>query len=83
MPCECCQAARETTNHWRYFALQCAYCGARLIQKLGKLSVTQAEITQRRKAVLADWVAFGHLESEMRDLVRGPMAVEPITKAAK
>lgn len=81
--CECCQAARETTNHWRYFNLSCVHCGARLIQRLGKLQVTQAEITQRRKAVLADWTAYGHSEQEIRALVKGPMAVEPIAKPAK
>jgi hypothetical protein len=78
--CPCCTAARETTGHWRYYELQCAWCGARLIQRLGKLPVTQAEITQRRRAVLADWCQYGHAESQIRELVRGPMAVAPITK---
>lgn len=81
--CECCQAARETTGHWRYFDLSCVHCGARLIQKLGRLSVTQAEITQRRRAVLADWTKYGHSEQEIRELVRGPMAVAPIAKEKK
>lgn len=81
--CECCLAARETTGAYRYFALQCVWCGARLIQKLGRLSVTQAEITQRRRAVLADWTKYGHSEQEIRELVRGPMAVAPIAKEKK
>ena len=81
--CECCAAARETAGMWRYFELSCAYCGSRLIQKLGRLSVTQAEITQRRRAVLADWTAYGHSEQEIRELVRGPMAVQPIAKDKK
>ena len=81
MACECCEAARITTGHCRYYALQCAWCGARLLQKLGGLNVTQAEIKQRRQAVLKDWIAYGHSESEIRELVKGPMSVEPITKA--
>lgn len=81
--CECCQAARDTTGLWRYFSLQCVWCGARLIQRIGRLQRTQAELTQRRKAVLADWMAYGHAESEIRELVRGPMAVEPIAKDKK
>lgn len=83
MACECCGAARETAGMWRYYELSCAHCGSRLIQRLGKLQVTAAEITQRRKAVLADWVKYGHAESQIRELVRGPMAVAPITKDAK
>lgn len=73
-------AARESTGAWRMFDLACLWCGARLIQRLGKLRVTNAEITQRRRAVLADWVGYGHKETEIRDLVPGPMALAPIVK---
>lgn len=83
MACECCEAARITTGHWRYYELSCAYCAARLIQRIGRLDVMPAEIKQRRKAVLEDWCKYGHSESQIRELVRGPMAVEPITKPAK
>jgi len=60
---------------------RCIFCGARLIQKLGKLRVMPSEITQRRRAVLADWIAAGHRESEIRELVALPvMAVAPVVK---
>lgn len=80
--CRDCQAARETSGKWRYFDPRCIHCGARLIQRLGKLrTVTQAEIQQRRRAVLADWIAQGHAEKEIRELVALPaMAVAPVTK---
>ena len=81
--CECCLAARVMTGHWRYYELHCAWCGARLIQRIGTLNVMPSEIKQRRQAVLKDWTAFGHSETELRALVRGPMAVEPITKGSK
>ena len=67
-------------GHWRTFDPLCMWCGVRLIQKLGKLRVTNAEISQRRKAALAVWVAQGHREAEIRELVPGPMALAPITK---
>jgi hypothetical protein len=78
--CECCEAARLTTGHWRYYELQCLWCGARLIQRIGRLQVMPSEIKQRRQAVLKDWMAWGHSEQELRDLVKGPMAVEPVQK---
>ena len=63
------------------FDPRCIFCGARLIQKLGKLRVMPAEITQRRRAVLADWIAAGHREAEIRELVALPvMAVAPVVK---
>lgn len=84
MTCPCCKAARETAGGWPYFELQCAWCGARLIQRIGKLpGRLTSELSQRRKAVLADWVRWGHAEQEIRALVAGPMAVEPVKKGNK
>jgi hypothetical protein len=61
----------------------CIYCGARLIQRIGKVGNTNAEITQRRRVVLADWMALGHDEAEMRELAKAAaMAVEPAMKGA-
>lgn len=83
MACSDCMAARETSGHWRMFDPRCIFCGARLIQRIGRLGVMPSEIKQRRQAVLKDWCNYGHAESEIRELVKGPMAVEPITKEAR
>lgn len=82
--CPDCYAARETAGHHRLFNPACLFCGARLIQAIGKVGNTNAEISQRRKAVLADWMAAGHAEAEIRELARAQsMAVEPAKKEGK
>jgi hypothetical protein len=81
--CDDCLAARETSGHWRMYDLKCIYCGARLIQKIGRLQIPRVVATQRRMAVLADWVAFGHSEAEIRGLVSGRMALTPIVRERK
>ena len=62
----------------RMFNPACLHCGARLIQRLGKLPRPKDEITARRRQVLADWLAYGHAETEIRNLVKGPTALAPI-----
>jgi hypothetical protein len=79
MACTDCQAARETMGLWRMYNPACLWCGARLIQKIGRLSIPQSEATARRKVVLADWIKQGHSEQELRDLAKGPMAFEPVS----
>lgn len=49
---------------------------------LATLPIGATECTTRRKAVLADWVAFGHSESELRRLVKGEIAIGPDKAAA-
>ncbi len=78
--CLDCTNAREATGNWRYFDPRCLWCGARLIQRIPKFSKTEAETTQRRRVVLADWIAQGHSEKEIRTLVAGPLAYEPVKK---
>lgn len=83
MACQDCSAARETAGLWRMFDPRCLYCGGRLLQRIGKLPIMHSHIAQRRKVVLADWVAMGHAEQELRDLAGSKeMAAEPITKEA-
>lgn len=75
--CECCQIAR---HHPAYamFTPRCIHCGARLIQRIGRLSIPPSEITARRRRVLADWMAYGHPEQEIRALAKsGSMALGP------
>lgn len=48
----------------------CLYCGARLIQSLGRHRRPREEIADRRRAVLSDWMAHGHSEIELRRLAK-------------
>jgi hypothetical protein len=80
MACECCTASRETNGVYRLFDPKCIYCGARLIQKIGKLQIAASEARDRRKAVLGDWCSYGHSEKAIRALVRGPAALEPVER---
>ena len=80
MTCSTCTAARETAGHWRYFDPACLFCGARLIQRIGTVKATKAEISQRRTVVLKDWIAQDHSEKELRELAAGPMCFEPVQK---
>ena len=75
-PCECCQTAAQFPEY-RMFTPKCIFCGARLIQLLGRLQIPVSECLDRRRAVLKDWVQWGHSEAEIRSLVKGPLAVEP------
>jgi len=79
MTCKDCQAAKETSGLWTTFnSPQCPYCTARLIQRIGKLRTpTSDQITQRRRVVLSDAIAWGHSEEVIRALAKGPLALSP------
>jgi hypothetical protein len=38
----------------------------------------KAEKSERCRQVLQDWVAYGHDEKIIRELVKGPMALKPV-----
>ena len=76
-PCNCCQAARLYPPH-NFFNPACIYCGARIIQRLGTLQIPQSQRTSRRRTELAIWLAHGHNEAQIRALVCGPLALEPL-----
>jgi len=84
MQCECCERARKFSGFNR-FRPACLHCGARIIQHLGTLQIGQSECAQRRRAALADWLAWGHSEAEIRKLAKGPLAIapEPVVPAVK
>jgi hypothetical protein len=67
--CNDCQATRESPAH-RLFNPACLHCGARLIQRLGKLPRPKEEIASRRRQVLTDWMAYGHAEGQLRALAK-------------
>ena len=84
MICSDCQAAKETNGLWPQHNPTCLHCGARLMQQIEKLyTPTSEQITARRKVVLADWMAHGHSEQELRALVKGPLAVAELKGARK
>lgn len=76
MICTQCTVARDFAAY-RFYNVACIHCGARLIQRLALRDISNAECTSRRKAVLADWVAWGHSEAEIRRLVKGEPALQP------
>jgi hypothetical protein len=78
MACTHCQQARETAGAHRFFSPTCLWCGARLIQAIGRLQIAVSQSVERRRKVLADWMAMGHAEQELRTLAKGPMPVEPL-----
>ena len=82
MTCTECSNARESSGY-RMFDPLCKWCGARLIQSIDRLAIPAAMATARRKVVLADWMKYGHDEQELRDLVKGPIAFEPVAKEKK
>ena len=70
--CSSCSASQLTSGLWNTYDPACLYCGARLIQQLGKLRTSSSQqISQRRRNELAIWVAQGHSEAEIRALAKG------------
>lgn len=76
MICDNCKVARDFPEY-RLFNPACLYCGARMLQRLGRLSIPLSECTQRRREALAVWVKRGHSEPEIRRLYKGPPALQP------
>jgi len=77
--CERCTQEREFPGR-RWFTPSCVYCGARLIQRIKAMGLPRQEASARMTNALADWVAMGHSEQQIRALVKGPLAVEPKVK---
>ena len=76
MKCNNCHIAKNFPAY-RFFNPACLYCGARLIQRLGEYRITTQECVQRRRVVLADWMAHGHPEVQLRALAKGPLPIAP------
>ena len=55
----------------RMYDPACLHCGARLIRVLGTLPIAVSECQARRRSVLADWMAMGHAEKDLRELAKG------------
>lgn len=79
--CNPCNIAK-INSAYTMFCPSCLACGVRLIQRLGQLPIASSECSARRKAALAVWVQWGHSEAQIRELVKGPLCIGPLTIAA-
>ena len=73
--CDVCQTIRKHYRNdpqaYRQHCPTCIQCGARLIQKLQRLyQLTAEQRRDRCRQALADWVAQGHSEKELRALAK-------------
>lgn len=76
-PCECCKYAKQSPGY-AYYCPACLWCGARLIRAIGHIPGLPAlTVRDRRRAVLADWLAMGHDETKIRKLAEGPPCFQP------
>lgn len=71
MPCDCCAEFRDNEN-CRQGSPSCVFCGARLIQIVQRMRRPKTETVERCRAILADWLRFGHSEAEIRALAKSP-----------
>ena len=76
-PCQNCNTARDHVAY-ALFCPSCIHCGARLIQRLALLPIAVSECSARRKAMLKVWTDYGHSEAEIRRLVKGAVALQPL-----
>ena len=75
MTCQPCAVIhkhyRNDPQLYRMHCPTCIQCGARLIQKLQRLyQLTQEQRRDRCREALADWMAQGHGEGELRALAK-------------
>ena len=79
MNCPCCNDAKEWpgTVAARTYTPACLWCGARYIRltpghgrNTDGRPLTRNEATTEMRRILADWVAHGHSEMEIRRLVK-------------
>jgi len=47
------------------------------------IALGKTECSQRRTAMLAVWVEWGHSEEEIRAMVKGPLAIKPLGQASQ
>ena len=67
--CQCCDRTRAGPAYSDHDPL-CLHCGARLIWRIQRLPVAREDKIRRCRQVLADWMAHGHSEAEIRRLAK-------------
>ena len=71
--CECCNEARVDPKHHRFFAEGCLHCAARRIQYIQRrLNLAPDAIRARCRTALADAMALGLPEQEIRAMAKKP-----------
>lgn len=70
MPCQCCERTKVGQAYPSHDPL-CLHCGARLIWRIQRLlQRPREERIARCRQALADWMAHGHAEMEIRRLAK-------------
>lgn len=73
MTCSTCNDARPAPEHYRLFAEGCIYCAARRIQYIQRrLNLAQDAIRTRCRTALAQAMALGLPEQEIRAMAKRP-----------
>lgn len=71
--CHCCNSAREAPQHHRFFAEGCLHCAARRIQFIQRRLNLAPDVKRNRcRTALADAMALGLQESDIRAMARRP-----------
>lgn len=73
--CDVCNVVRKyypkDPQAHRQHCLKCVFCGARLIQRLQRVFALAPPVRRERsRAALADWMAHGHSEAQLRALAK-------------
>ena len=73
MTCSTCNEARSAPEHYRMFADYCLHCAARRIQFIQRrLNLAPDDKRNRCRTALADAVALGLPEQEIRAMAKKP-----------
>ena len=89
MPCQPCSVIHKhyprDPQMYRMHCQGCLHCGARLIQKFQRLyQLTQEQRREKCRQALADWLAMGHDEQQLRALAKASAwAVAPAPTKTK
>lgn len=76
--CQSCKWAAESPGY-AWYCTGCLWCGARLIGSIDAIrGLTVERVRERKRKVLADWMAMGHSETAIRELAKGPPCFQPL-----
>ena len=81
MTCQNCQLYRD--HQITRAQANCIFDGARMIQRIQALEIPTERKSKLCWSVVAEWVAWGHDEQEIRQLAKGPTALEPLEISEK
>jgi hypothetical protein len=67
-PCDDCDRARNDVRGYNRFNPACLTCGGRCLWFLQRLRIPAEQKVERLRKALADWMAYGHSEQQLREL---------------